>query len=372
MTNESDFMKQRQCYKFTGSMTANSNLAVSRAGDGFYPTEKITRIPRNGSKEKDTPGYWPAGTIEGPLRRATRDVLRKGEQARVGESEENPFDIFTNYLHSSGIVSKSMEQDVQSGTEIFPGKKLKLREKNPGLSLHGMWGLSAHWGIDNAYPIDKDAILLVGEKYRQNEYVRTPEEVERLDSDEQDMLTKILLEDAAASADVQGLNKEKADLVKQLKTTKTEADKRAVQSKIATLESKIKAAKSDKTYFNETIQRPIDQYECIKKGTVMSHKMTLASASELELGLLLASLREFARFPFQGGRFRDHCGETSASYVIEVWPADSDPVVLGEVYYGFMEFGFKQGSEELEAILKKFDEIKKDFPVHGIDVSAVN
>lgn len=346
-------------YFFKGTLEARSALTVSRAGDSFYPKDEIRRIPRSGPKTRDTLGYWPAGSIEGALRRMTRNVLRKKEAKRL--DVDAPLSIETNYLLSSGVLKDAIKDT--SGLDVVPGKSRDLRNRNPGLSLHGRWGLAANFMIDNGYSDDKDDIALFGEKYRQNEYIRSPEEVEKLSEDDQERLEDVLKDEITAISETKVIRGKIEEAEARFNTEIDDKKRKKIASEI----EKLKNQKKDK---EPSVMRPVSPYEAFRKGARLRHKMTLSNGTELELGLVLATLREFARFPFMGSSKRDHCGEVAGEYEVVVWPEDSDSRVLGVVRYEYMQFEIDDDNGPLTKALAHFDEVAKDFETHGIDISA--
>lgn len=368
-------MNQRNIYKIEGVLTAETNLTVAIPSARFRSdriSADVDRIPRIGTPRDDAAGYWPASSILGSWRRSTRDIIRKSANNQVDaeNEEEDPFDILSNYLHAQGTAAKTLNRKT-SGKSVSPGKNLQLRDSNPALSLHGSWGLGAHLGCGNAYPRSPDAIFVTSSRYRCNEYIRSAEEVDTLSEKDQEVLERILLEDEAMSDEKKNSDKKIVELRKIIKDTRDEAEIKKLRAEIKNLEDTIKIQKSNKTYFDEQFMRPLSGYEVIGAGSEMDHKMTLANADQIELGILLATFREFARFPFMGGRFRDNCGQVSGRYKFTVWPEDEDPKYLGEVHFGFLEFGFSEDADELKAALDRFDTIRKDFAGNGINLKAV-
>ena len=66
------------------------------------------------------------------------------------------------------------------------------------------------------------------------------------------------------------------------------------------LENQIKQIKANKTVAREAIRRPLDSFEVFAQGTRFNHKMALVQGTNIELALMLASLREFSRAPHLG------------------------------------------------------------------------
>ena len=87
---------ERQTYVLTGTIKAESPLAVSRHGDNFKfggQSEKLQRLPRSGPKHPDTEVYFPASTLNGAIRRAGLAVIRRAVSAQTGNA--TPFNLDT-------------------------------------------------------------------------------------------------------------------------------------------------------------------------------------------------------------------------------------------------------------------------------------
>ena len=369
---------ERKIYRFEGKITANTNLTVSRQGDeffqkGLHESTKITRIPRCGVKEFDAPGYFPSGSILGVWRRCTTDVLRLKEAVRLGT--KLPFSLDTKYLLSQGMLLGPVKRaQAAPHKSVTPGSTEALRNKNPALSLHGRWQLAANWCVDNMYTTQSDAIQLVGAKYRTNEYIRSPEQVEFLSETDQDWLKKVFvhdqsIQDAKAKSDM--AIKEVNDLLKSEDDPNKKKKYEAELKKLKEAAKSNKVAEADKANgFVESIMHPVSQYEVIRRGSVLDHTMKIQKATKLELGLVLATLRYFSINPTLGGHSRDCCGEIKGYYTVKGACFDTgENTELGKVIFGPMKFEFEEGSSGLEEALEYFDQVALNFEEHDIDLT---
>jgi hypothetical protein len=91
--------------------------------------------------------------------------------------------------------------------------------------------------------------------------------------------------------------------------------------------------------------------------------MRLDCAAPIELGLLLAGLREAARHPLVGGHRNLGCGEIRAEYDVLSWPAEeAKPLLIGSVKFGFDGF-FVEG-DALRNALRQWDRCAKNIFDH--------
>lgn len=322
-------------FVFDGHLTAVEPLTVTIKG------ALGGRLPRNGSI--DDPAYWPATTIRGSLRHAAHRVA-----FRHNADNKNPaFDLAEHFLLAQGVdivgdVSKPADGEIDGTRD--------LREGNPMISLFGLWGVASKSNIGSAFPITPNASAMFGGGARTIMFERSPDLLEVLDDTEKARLESILAEQSLAAVDIGELKAKQADLKKQARTAE---DKKPLYDQIAALDAEIQARKDAKGEARESIRRPIDQYEAITAGTVMTHKMSLKSVSDIELGFFLAALLEFAREPRMGGHQAHGCGLVSGSWEVKTW----EPKALTPTTVGSIEFdseGFRINGEVLEQAYKKW------------------
>lgn len=324
-----------QTYVFDGNLTAVEPLTVTIKGvlNG--------RLPRNGAIEDSA--YWPATTIRGSLRHAAHRVALMFNQ----DKDLPAFDLADHFLLAQGVdivgdVLKSADGEIDAANT--------LRENNPMISLFGLWGVASKATIGNAFPITPNPTAMFGGGARTIMFERSPELLETLNDAETARLDKILEEQSLAAVDIGELKAKQTVLKKQLKSAE---DKAPIYEQIASLEAEIQARKDAKGEARESIRRPIDQYEGITAGTVMAHRMSLKSASELELGFFIATLLEFARSPRMGGHQAHSCGLVEGSWAVKTWPPKSlTPLTIGHVQ--FDGDGFRLEGELLQQAYQKW------------------
>jgi len=360
-----------------GTITAISDLTSIRKGDNEKFAGDISRMPRKGNT-LDSEVYFSAGGITGALRTCTYNAVIRALQ--INNKDMKQGNLNAAYLIGSGVKLKQVDQINEEkygkptkATEIMPGEKNAIRERNPFVSLNGMWGLAARLGIGNAVPVDQEnCITIVGEKYRANLAKRNPEILESLSEEEQKDIMDLIVEDSFASLDAKGVDAEIKEVKKELKLSE-EKDKPALFAKLEELNTAKTTIKQEKKFINETIQRPVSAYEAIVAGTEMRHDMKLTGCTTLELGILLASLREFSRTAQLGGHGRDNCGEVAMEYPVKALAWDSYvPEHVGTVKVSHMDFQIIDAAEHtlLSDALKAFDEAMKNFDESGLDLTA--
>ncbi|HHP5493100.1 TPA: hypothetical protein ACSCYS_003499 [Aeromonas veronii] len=315
-------MSDKLTYVFDGMLTAISPMTVTLKGASTIAGH---RLPRNGGQ--DAPAYWPATTIRGKIRHMThRAVVNALKQANEGKV---PLDLADHFLLAQGV---DIEGDLPAPNagEINALESLGL---NPLLSLFGYWGASSKASIDSAFP-PAGSTAMFGSGARGIMFERDPDLLAVLDTTQVDRLENILIQQSEASVDIQALKSDKKELTKQLKAASKE-EKDALFKKMNAIDEAIAARKEEKTEAKESIRRPIDPYEAICAGTQMTHRMEVASATQIELGLFIAGLLELARSPHMGGHRNHNCGTFKAEWKVTTWPVDAfSPIELGAIAFG--------------------------------------
>lgn len=366
--------EKRNTFRFVGELTAQSGLAVTRMGETYASpagsklrlSNKAQRLPRLGPLREDAQAYFPATSIRGALRRAGRNYLRRQVAKQTGNP--TPWSVDTHYMLTQGVdTTNKVGDDKKPGTI---DEEEALRSENPFLSLFGRWQLPGHVGIDNAIPHSADCVYVEGRGARSNDFVRSPEQVQFLSEDELERLKGVLEDDQLAAKETGDIDEEIKALKVELRKLNDADEKQEVQEQIKAKEALKKDVKAAKKGSSESIQRPIEGFEAIVPGTAMTHRMMLQNANDMELGLFLATLREFARSPYVGGHRALHCGEVSGQWIVKTWPEDQPaPVNLGTVKVssdGF-EISDEPVSETLSKALKTWDEAASNLSESGFD-----
>lgn len=367
-------MSQKQTYRFEGTMTAVTGLTVTRPDDAFASpknsqlklSSKAGRLPRLGPQREDVPVYFPATSLRGAIRRAGRNLIRR---AVIRETEnDTPWSVDTHYMLSQGVDTTN--KTLKEKTSGAIGAETGLRDVNPFLSLFGRWKLPGHFCIDNAVPEEFDCVYVEGRGARSNDMVRTPEQVHFLDASEAKRLKTMLEQDSLAAEETGEVDSQIKDLKRQYAKTEDADERSEINEQVKALEARKKDIKAAKEGSQESIQRPIEGFEAIRPGTRMSHRMIVQNANDIELGLALASLREFARSPYVGGHRALHCGEIEASWKVSYWPEDQDkPILLGTVKLSSGGFDVidESGQDALSRALTLWEERSLAPAAKGLD-----
>jgi CRISPR type IV-associated protein Csf2 len=248
--------------------------------------------------------------------------------------EKTPWSVDTHYMLTQGVdtTNQTLNEKVSGIVSV----ESELREQNPFLSLFGRWRLPGHLGMDNAIPVTdgtgETCLYVHGRGARSNDFVRTPSQVAFLSVDEAKRLKEMVEQDALAAQETGDIDDQIKLLKKDYQATKDQDEKRELGEQLNVLQAKKKDVKAAKKGSQESIQRPLEGFEAIKPGTRLKHKMMIQNASDMELGLYLATLREFARNPYVGGHRSLGCGEISGVWSVSYWPEDEvAPISLGEI-----------------------------------------
>lgn len=351
----------KQSYLFKGKLTAVSPLQVSYKDAVFGRNDPIRRLPRNGPMRDGVPAYFPSTSLRGALRHALHRVIVQACADK--ETGQAPFTLDQHFMMAQGVditnrvVNESGDGDIDFFTE--------LREKNPALSLGGRWKMAGKVGVSPALPVHpSDPIGLFGGGTRTIAFERDESLLETLPESETERLQRVLREQALAAIDGNEVKAEIKELTKLLKKADDD-DKEDIKAQIAAQEKRLDAVKDNKEV-RESIRRPLESYEAFVAGTEFQHRMRLINGTELELGLWLAALREFARQPVLGGKRALGFGEVEACYAVSSWlPDENAPSILGEV--SFSDEGFTVTGEHLKAALAHWDAVRGELSQAGID-----
>ena len=111
---------------------------------------------------------------------------------------------------------------------------------------------------------------------------------------------------------------------------------------------------------DNAIGRPLPGYEVIPAGAVFPHRMVAKAATPLQIGFVLAALREFALDPVIGAHVSDGCGRISAQYDIQIRRGRGDALeAVGRLAYGDLT-GLSSDGTEPRSWLQLWDETRLD------------
>jgi CRISPR type IV-associated protein Csf2 len=210
-------------------------------------------------------------------------------------------------------------------------------------------------------PNDPDCLYVEGRGARSNDFIRDTSQVEFLSSDDVERLKRFVAEDSAASQDSGEIDKTIKELQRQFRDADKE-EKLALNEEIEIQKAAKQKLKDDKEGGDSAIQHPFSGFEAIRPGTEMSHSMQVMNADDVELGIVLASLREFARNPYLGGHRSIDCGKVCGEWHVRTWPEDEDTwVTVGTVSFSDDGFSISDETEDkvLTNALARWSEIAK-------------
>ena len=366
----------RETFRFVGHITSVTGLTVTRPDETFASpsnspfrlSRKAGRLPRMGALREESPAYFPATSLRGAIRRAGRNMIRRCVIKETGES--TPWSVDTHYMLTQGVDTSNKTLTEKTGGAI--GIEKDLRDENPFLSLFGRWKLPGHLGIGNAVPESPDCLYVEGRGARSNDFNRDPSQVKFLSVEEAQKLKRLLEQDSLAAEETGAIDDQIKALRKDIRNIDDADEKQEVQAQIKELEERKKSVKSAKEGSQESIQRPIEGFEAIKPDTKMSHRMLLQNANNVELGLFLACLREFARSPYVGGHRSLNCGEIQAEWQVQFWPEDAEaPITAGTIRLsaGGFEIDHENATKLLSGALETWTQTANSLAEHGIDFS---
>lgn len=349
--------------RLEGTITAKTAISVSRADVSDRDKGVVLqRIIEAGSATKRP--VIAGETIKGALRAAANRAV----MGRLGRRYDRIQPMFRNMI--GGVKGRAKQEPV----DII--KVRALRSANPIASLFGlaepMW-LAAHLQVQWAIPRVDDCVVEIGPGARRDPIQVSP-----------DMLDDLLADEQAKYFAYQGTTKEVSELRGRRTAIKREIAKirskdvkepgdsdriEALAREDAGLDAQIGALRADQEV-GETAGRPLPARKAIASGTVMDHSLVLVGReiSDVEVGLLLATLQEMAEeCRLGGGRAAGH-GVFEASYDIRVRESKTDPwSSAGRLTLKSFEFDVP-AHPLLDRARNAFEAAMADPQAHGIDV----
>lgn len=359
-------MAKTYSLRFHGNITAVTDLAVSRPGDGFKDRDgEPQRLPRKGKKSAESPVLFPATSLRTGMRHAIFNVALRLQQ-RLSNTQQ-ALTVDDIYLLTQGVdTSKRIDGEDLAGMIEVHGA---VRAANPMLSLCGLWKRASRCGIGNAHPIGDGQHHYIVPGVRHNVMLRNPELTDFVT--DASRVQDLIRADRAASAEIREIDAKIKSAKVMLRTAADPAVASQLREEIKELEEQRGLVKEDKEGSTNSIQSLFDGYEAIIAGTEMSHDMVLANTTSVEIGLFVAGLREFARWPFVGAHRAHGCGEISARYTVHIWEADADrSTPIAEISYNRDGFVVEElnGSTLLSDAVHDWLKVHADPAAHGFNL----
>jgi hypothetical protein len=161
-------------------------------------------------------------------------------------------------------------------------------------------------------------------------------------------------------------------LEKDLKKYKTDAEKSAaLQAQIDTLKAQITSVKGETGADDVSVGMPLAGWQAIPEGETLDVRFTLCRATDVELGLLLKALNQFALFPVLGAHRANGNGLVSGNFTVS--EISSTREAVGTVAFNEMS-PLQITGDILQQSIRAFDEWfssgKHDFSVPHAEIEA--
>lgn len=318
-------------YIFEGRLVAEQPLAtcskdlLDREGKKNQPTPIPTTQTAMGERL-----MFPASGIRGGLRRACRDVVRECVINKTGN--DKPFDLDTHLMLSLGGIKGAGEEDKSSVVRIA-----ELRTQNPLINLFGAGDagtagfVSGRLGIGNAICEEPlEPVIFSGA--RVDDVYRDPDQADFLGNADLIRLTDMASGNRELSRLKGEATKLKRSYYEALESGNTESAQ-AITDQLDALETK-KASIREESGSKNSIGMPLAGWKAIPQGARMSQKTIMRRATDVDLGLFLATLNRFGLEPILGAHYANGNGLVSGEWTVyEVTTAGKKEIGLVEMPY---------------------------------------
>ena len=273
-------------------------------------------------KTNDIP-FMPASSLRGTFRHVCHSYINDMRK-RNGQT---PFNLNQMFMLAQGYFVDQNEEKIainsKSGTTTQVDLGDDIRNVNPFMSLFGRWGLDGKLGIGAAYASSISDCQYYHGGFRGILFDREPELIEDLDENDVDRLKDILAKQTLVAKENNELDSQIRKLRKEAGSSVITAEKRKeLNDKISNLEQQKKDNNLAKGEATQSIRRPIDSIEAICEGVVLSHRMQIENATDIELGLFLTTLGSFAKNSRFGGKKSSNFGLVHCNWTVKVWNED--------------------------------------------------
>jgi hypothetical protein len=336
---------------FTGSITTEAPMAISRKDAGGFPTMSVLSDHGQPQRVPVVPGE----TLKGALRAAATRALEAGMAAVAGDDAPR-LNLEARYLVGIGGVKgrgSELPEDVLLQAEI--------RRSHPILSLFGAASLPAEddtvrpgWmhgrlRVSHALagiPLEKALAGLAGGA-RRDPVVADPAAALSLTPEDRAGYLRyagVRREVATARARLAAADRALREASRRARgggSDETAAEAAAQVERLTRardgLREMVEGLTRDNADFAETIGRPLDAVAAIGVGVVFEHRLRLHRGADAELGCLLAALDAFAADPRIGGHATTGYGRVRCAYTATLAP--TRPPGFPELGEGAREIG---------------------------------
>lgn len=300
-------------YIFEGYLVAEQPLAtcskdlLEREGKKNQPTPIPTTQTAQGLRL-----MFPASGLRGGLRRACRDVVRDCVIEKTGN--DKPFDLDSHFLLSLGGIKGSGEEDKSSVTRIA-----ELRTQNPLVNLFGAGDagtagfVSGRLGIGNAICEEPlEPVIFSGA--RSDDVYHDPDQAEYLSDADLLRLTDM----ASGNRELSRMKAEATKLKRSYYEAREKGDTSAsesIQQQLEALDQKMASTRQESGSKN-SIGMPLAGWKAIPQGARLAQRSIMRRATDVDLGLFLATLNRFGLEPFLGAHYASGNGLVSGSWTV--------------------------------------------------------
>lgn len=300
-------------YVFEGRLVAEQPLAtcskdlLDREGKKNQPTPIPTTQTAQGERL-----MFPASGIRGGLRRACRDVVRECVINKTGN--DKPFDLDTHFLLSLGGIKGAGEEDKASVTRIA-----ELRTQNPLINLFGAGDagtagfVSGRLGVGNAI-CEEPLEPVVFSGARSDDIYRDPDQADFLSNADLIRLTDM----ASGNRELSRLKAEATKLRRSFYEARESGNAESVQTisdQMDALDTKMASIREESGSKN-SVGMPLAGWKAIPQGAVMGQRMVMRRATDVDLGLFLATLNRFGLEPLLGAHYANGNGLVSGAWTV--------------------------------------------------------
>ncbi|MGO1603243.1 MAG: hypothetical protein ACTHXU_12665 [Halomonas sp.] len=303
----------QKTYIFEGRLVAEQPLAtcskdlLDREGKKNQPTPIPTTQTAMGERL-----LFPASGLRGGLRRACRDVVRECVINSTGN--DKPFDLDTHFMLSLGGIKGAGEEDKASVTRIAD-----LRKQNPLINLFGAGDagtagfVSGRLGIGNAICEEPlEPVIFSGA--RLDDIYRDPDQADFLSNADLIRLTDM----ASGNRELSRLKAEATKLKRSFYEARESGNAESVQAitdQLDTLETKMAGIREESGSKN-SIGMPLAGWKAIPQGATMTQRTIMRRATDVDLGLFLATLNRFGLEPILGAHYANGNGLVSGEWTV--------------------------------------------------------
>jgi len=270
----------------------------------------------------------PGSSFRGALRRHAVEVLIQSLKAKYGDKPQ--FDLQQFYWHTIGGVRLSNDDagnEFKGIAEVAPFTLVEnVRRRNPLMSLFGTFDpapISGHIQVANAICTTPQRVKQ-DDRYTTNVDRRSGVRADELrrSASVAEMLTPDAVDEWEASTagarQAAALRRKIEDLTIQMRKAKKKSESTsAFEAEIKSLEKERETLIKESAGSSVSVQQLLGVTEYIPQGSEMNQRIRVMDTNDIEMGLLLATLRNFADRPLIGGKLNLGAGEVSVQWDIK-------------------------------------------------------